>query len=174
MKHKLLLAVGLCVLLVAVTLVGWRWCHQQTTLLIVRHADRAGNADALTPAGVVRATALVHALEKAGISALYHSSTTRARDTSAPLAAALGLTPNVYPPADASGVVNAALDAHRGQNIVIVGHGNTVPALIRAAGGPSVPDLEEREFDELFIVSVCACRPGGSRLLHLQYGGASP
>lgn len=174
MKYKVFLAVSLCVLLVAVTVVGWAWCHQQTTLLIVRHADRDANADALTPAGVARAMALVHTLEKAGVSALYHSDTTRARDTAAPLGAALGLTPSVYPPADASGVVDAILDAHRGQNIVIVGHGNTVPVLIRAAGGPSLPDLGEREFDNLFIVSVCPCRPGGARVLPLQYGAASP
>ena len=122
MKHKLFLAVSLCVLLVVAALGAWAWCAQQTTLIIVRHADRETSADALTPAGVARALAL----------------------------------------------------AHTGQRIVIVGHGNTVPALIRAAGGPSLPDLEEREFDNLFIVSVCPCRPGAARLLALQYGAASP
>lgn len=174
MKLKLVLAASLGALLLTVALVVWAWCHEQTTLLIVRHADRDASADALTPAGVARAMALAHTLEKAGVAALYHSNTRRARDSAAPLAAALGLTPNAYPPADASGVVSAVLNAHRGQNIVIVGHSNTVPALIRAAGGPSLPDLDEREFDELFIVSVCACRSGGARLLPLQYGAASP
>lgn len=174
MKYKLWLAAGLCALLVGLALGISSWCNRQTMLLIVRHADREAGADALTLAGEARATALVHTLEKARVVALYHSDTNRARDTAAPLAAALGLTPNAYPPADASGVVNAILDAHRGENIVIVGHSNTVPALIRAAGGPSLPDLEEREFDDLFIVSVCACQLGEARLVHLQYGAPSP
>src|SRR5688572_24017630 len=107
MKLILVLAASLCVLFSALALGGWVWCNQQTTLLIVRHADRDASADALTLAGVARATALVHALERAGIAAVYHSDTRRARDTAAPLAAALGLTPSVYSPADASGVVDA-------------------------------------------------------------------
>lgn len=174
MKHRLFLAASLCVLLVALALGGWAWCRRETTFLIVRHADRAAGVDALTPAGVARAKALVHTLEKAGVTALYHSNTSRARDTAAPLAVALGLTPTAYPPADATGVVEAILDAHRGATVVVVGHSNTVPALIRAAGGPSLPDLDEGEFDNLFVVSACRCRPGGARLLSLKYGAASP
>lgn len=174
MKYRLLLAAGLGAVLLALLLGGWAWFRPQTTLLILRHADRDGSADALAEAGVTRAAALAHTLERAGVTALYHSDTRRARDTAAPLAAALGLAPSAYPPADATGVVESILDLHRGRTVVIVGHSNTVPALIRAAGGPSLPELDEHEFDQLFVVSVCPWRLGGARVLALQYGAASP
>src|SRR6266404_6369351 len=91
----LLVAITVCV----VPLGFWWWfrCGPATTMLIVRHADRAQNQDALDPAGLARAQELVHLGEKAGIVAIYSSDTDRARQTAAPLATALGITPVVYP-----------------------------------------------------------------------------
>lgn len=173
MNRKLLVALGLLLLLSGLTLGWWAGAGAPTTLLIVRHADREAGADALAPPGTARARALLHALENTGVAAIYHSDTARARETAAPLAAALRLTPRVYPAGDALAVVKAILAAHRGERVVVVGHSNTVPALIAAAGGPSLPHLDERVFDDLFVLSV-GRRPSGARLLHLKYGAASP
>src|SRR6266550_8925661 len=114
----------------------WRGCGTETTFLIARHADRVANQDALTAIGLARAQELVHIGEKAGIVAIYHSDTERARQTAAPLAAALGITPVVYPAANTTALVSQIFAEHRGGKVFIVGHSNTVPQIISAAGGP--------------------------------------
>ena len=63
-----------------------------TTVIVVRHADRDGQNDALTPGGSARAHELVHVASKAGVSAIYCTKTVRTRKTAEPLAAKLGLT----------------------------------------------------------------------------------
>ena len=163
------------VVILPIGLWWWWWCAATTTLLVVRHADRPDTGeDALTPAGVVRAEALAHAARLAGVAAIYHSNTVRTRDTAAPLAAALGLTPVEYPAADAAGVVADVFADHRGETVLVVGHSNTVPQILSAAGGPSLPDIDDEEFDRLFVLTVCRCRRGAARLLPLQYGVPSP
>lgn len=154
----------------------WWWfgCATDTTFLIARHADRVVNQDALAPQGLVRAQELVHVGEKAGIVAIYHSDTERARQTAAPLATALGITPVIYPANDAAALVSQIFADHRGERVFVVGHSNTVPQIITAAGGPSLPDIAAVEFDNLFVLSVCRCRRGLATLVNLQYGAPSP
>lgn len=166
----------LILLVVVVALPFWWWfrCGPATTFLIVRHADREGASDALNPLGVARAQELVHVGQKAGMVAIYHSDTNRARDTAAPLATALGITPVVYPPADTAALVDDIFADHRGETVLVVGHSNTVPQVIEAAGGPSIPNIDDQEFDNLFVLTVCRCRRGPATLVNLQYGAQSP
>ncbi len=152
----------------------WSRCGAPTTLLIVRHADRAGAADALDALGALRAKDLARVAERAGVSAIYHSDTSRARDTAAPLARALGLVPIERGATDAVGLVEAILDDHRGQRVLVIGHSNTVPRIISAAGGPASADLEHEEYDDLFVLTRCACSAAGAELVRLQYGAPSP
>jgi len=152
----------------------WWYCGPTTTLLVVRHADRQGNADALNPAGVTRAQELVHVGTKSGVAAVYHSNTERARLTAEPLAGALGLTPVVYPANDAAALVSTIFADHRGEKVFVVGHSNTVPDIIEAAGGPVLPDIDTTEFDNLFVVTACRCRRGPVATINLQYGAVSP
>jgi broad specificity phosphatase PhoE len=144
-----------------------------TTLIVVRHADRAGSEDALSAAGGLRAEALAHTLGAEPLAAIYHSDTRRAQDTAAPLARVLGLTPLVRPARDTSNLVSEILAEHRGERVLVVGHSNTVPQIIAAAGGPALPDLPENEFDHLFVVTSAGLW-GGTELMHLRYGQPSP
>ncbi len=172
------LMVGLLTVVIVCLLPFWFWwwfgCGGETSLLITRHADRIASQDALSPEGLVRAQELVHVGEKSGVVAIYHSDTERARQTATPLATALGLTPVVYPANNTDALVSQILADHRGEKVLIVGHSNTVPQLISAAGGPSIPDIAADEFDNLFVVSVCRCRRGLATLVNLQYGAPSP
>jgi 2,3-bisphosphoglycerate-dependent phosphoglycerate mutase len=154
----------------------WWWvrCGPTTTLLIVRHADRMDSQDALSALGLARAQELVHVAAKAGVVGIYRSDTSRARDTAAPLAAALGLTPIVYPANDIMSLVNQIFADHSGSTVVVVGHSNTVPQIIAAAGGPSLANIDELEFDNLFILTNCRCRHRPATLVNLQYGANSP
>jgi broad specificity phosphatase PhoE len=153
----------------------WRArCIEPTTLILVRHADREGNQDALSAAGVVRARELVHVGERLELSAIYQSNTVRARDTAAPLASALGLVPIERPASDVAALVDEVLAEHRGQRVLIVGHGNTVPLMIAAAGGPVLPDIAHDEFDRLFVLTTRRSWWGRPELVALQYGSVSP
>jgi broad specificity phosphatase PhoE len=39
-----------------------------------------------------------------------------------------------------------------GQTVLVVGHNNTVPELIGLLGGPSLPVINDCEFDNLFVL----------------------
>jgi broad specificity phosphatase PhoE len=149
-------------------------CGPPTSVWITRHADRDGRADALGPEGLARALALAHALARADIGAIYVSDTRRAQDTAVPLAAARSLTPSIYAARDGFAWVERLLEQHRGTSVLVVGHSNTVPRIIAAAGGPALPDLDEGELDRLFLLSVSSCRSEQPRLFQLQYGAPSP
>jgi hypothetical protein len=56
----------------------------------------------------------------------------------------------------------------KGESVLIVGHSNTVPEVIRMLGGDMVPTIDEKEFDDIFIVTVYA--RGKAKVTHLKYG----
>ncbi len=160
--------------LVSIGLVWLFWCGPSTTLVLVRHADRDGQLDALTTAGMERAKELTHVGMNMGFAAIYRSDTNRARDTAEPLATAIGLTPIVYPVNDLDSLVASIFADHRGEKVLIVGHSNTVPDIIEAAGGPVLAGINDEEFDNLYVLTVCRCGRKRVTLLKLQYGAASP
>jgi broad specificity phosphatase PhoE len=145
-----------------------------TTIMIVRHADRAGSADSLSAAGVERAKALAQATKMANLRAIYVSDTRRARDTAAAVAAMAHIQPETYPAKECDALVKRILHDHLGESVLVVGHSNTVPLLIAAAGGPKIADLDEKEFDGLYIVVVTGTPECGATLVELQYGAPSP
>jgi broad specificity phosphatase PhoE len=145
-----------------------------TTILIVRHADRAGKADSLSEAGVARAQDLVRVALRANVRAIYVSDTKRARDTGMPLAAALGIEPEAYPGKETAALIERILKDHPGESVLVVGHSNTVPMIIQAAGGPPMPEIDKKEFDRLFIVHVTPCEEFMATLVELEYGAPSP
>jgi ketosteroid isomerase-like protein/broad specificity phosphatase PhoE len=145
-----------------------------TTILIVRHAERPGQADSITVAGSWRARALAHVAGSAGIQAIYRSDTKRNQLTAEPIAKELGLTPVVYAAKDNDALVTRIFAEHEGGTVLVLGHSNTVPKIIAAAGGPTIPDLPDDEFDRLYVVVVPPCRRGPATLVQLQYGAASP
>jgi phosphohistidine phosphatase SixA len=145
-----------------------------TTILVVRHADRVPNQDALTPAGVARAKELVHLTARSGLAGLYCSPTARARQTIEPVAQALGLTPVEHDPADSEGLIRKILADHRGKAVLVVGHSNTVPKVVAAGGGPALADLRDDDFDDLYVLTIGGTTPADVRLTTLQYGAATP
>ena len=154
---------------------AWRWCGEETVVVLARHADRAPGqkTDELAAAGVARSRALAQALQKADVSAVIVSDTNRAAQTAAPLAEASGVTPVVLGAKDYTAIAEAVW-AFPGETVLVVGHSNTVPAIIAALGGPQLPDLGDNEFDDLFVLTACRCSWRPVRLLKLQYGATSP
>jgi broad specificity phosphatase PhoE len=146
-------------------------CQRATTMIVVRHADRQGTDDALTAAGVQRAHDLARALAKSQVGAVYHSDTERTRLTAQPLAAQLGVEPVVLPARDVEGLVAHVLRNHCGETVLVVGHSNTVPLIIAAAGGAEIADLADNEFDDLFVLSIGS---DATTVTRMEYGAPSP
>lgn len=149
-----------------------------TTVIVVRHAEKAvveGDDPPLSAAGEARAAALCGALRGAGVQAVVVTQLQRTRLTAAPLIAALGLEPEVVPVArDVAAHARAVAErvlAHRGQTVLVVGHSNTVPAIVEALGGGAVGAIDDSVYDDLFVV----VRPaeGAAHVVHARYGSAT-
>jgi len=52
--------------------------------------------------------------------------------------------------------------------VLVVGHSNSIPDVIKMLGGDVVPTIDERKFDDLFIVTVYA--KGKAKVVQLKYG----
>ena len=122
-------------------------------VILVRHAERAA------------------ALAGLRVNAIVTTPLRRARDTAAPLAKALGLTPQIV---EARGAAHApaVADVVRAQTgvVLVVGHSNTVPAVIAALGGPKLADLCETSFHHAFLLQLGTEPPRWARL---SYGAPS-
>ncbi len=149
-----------------------------TLVLLVRHGEKAaGPADdpPLTEAGVARAQALRAALADAGVQHVIATPRRRTGDTARPLAEAMGLTPELVPLSAGATHITAVADAVRrraGQVVLVVGHSNTVPAIVGALGGPKLPDLCDAQYATLYVLAVPVRGP--ARLVRSQYGASDP
>ena len=149
-----------------------------TVVLIVRHAERApGSGDPpLSEAGQARAGVLAEIGTLSAVSAIITTQFQRTRQTAAPLAESLGITPQVVATradiARHGNEIAAAVRQLAGKTILIVGHSNTVPGIVAALGGPKFPDLCESEYDRLITMVLDA--EGGVRTVQTRFGTPTP
>ncbi len=134
---------------------------QARTVFVVRHAEKvdASRDPELSEAGKARADALARALADANIDAVITTQFIRTRETARPTAEARRLTPIVVAAsADAAAHVKAVADAVRarpaGESVLVVGHSNTVSAIVAALGGSRVPDICDAHYANLFVLVV--------------------
>ena len=139
----------LCCFLVALALSS---SFSQSTVFIVRHAEKADDSkDAeLSEAGRARAEALANMLRDSKISVIYTTEFKRTQQTAAPLAKALGLTVTTLPAENRAALV-AKLRTSTA-NSLVVGHGNTIPDIIKALGISEPVNISESDYDNLFVV----------------------
>ena len=149
-----------------------------TVVIVVRHAERApGSGDPpISEAGQARARALADIGKAAGVSAVITTQLQRTRQTAQPLFEALGITPTVVNTqsdvAKHAADVAAAVRQFAGKTVLVVGHSNTVPAIVAALGGPKYADLCEPEYDSLITLVIDA--EGGARAVRTRFGAATP
>ena len=149
-----------------------------TVVLVMRHAERAeqGGADpGLSEAGVERARQLASAAREAGVRVVLTTQYARTRETAAPLAAATGAQVVARPvtPANvgsyAADLAREIRGAHGGHTVAVVGHSNTVPAIVAALTGGPAPALGEGDYGDLFVV-ILPPADGPARLLRTRVG----
>ena len=146
-----------------------------TTVILIRHADRdvppAGTPDipgpSLNDKGIARSKTLVHVLSTAGIQAVYTSIYARAKMTAKAFLAKHSDLPTVRLSA-ATELKDHILTHRAGQTVLVVGHGDTVPELIKLLGGPSLPIIDDCEFDNLFVLVKHSTRKAS--VSKLKYG----
>jgi len=143
------------ILCAALILAGASSAFAQATVFVVRHAERAdsGGMTAADPdlsaAGRARAESLANVLKDAGIVVVFATEFKRTQQTAAPVAKATGLSVTTAPTETAAlvEIVKATIG-----NVLVVGHSNTVPELIKALGVTTPVTVGDTEYDNLFIV----------------------
>lgn len=148
-----------------------------TVVVLVRHAEKGAvpaNDPPLTEGGVARAKALVAALADTHVDAVIATPTVRTRETARAVAELRGLAIESVALGAKEEHVRAVADAvrkHAGQTVLVVGHSNTIPAIIGALGGPKLSDLCDDQYSNLFTLVLT---PGRVQLVRGQYGVPSP
>jgi phosphohistidine phosphatase SixA len=135
-------------------------------IFIVRHAEKGstgGNDRALSPEGQKRANALAHILKDSQITSVFVTEFKRTQETAVPTAKAAQVSPIVVPAND----IGALVEKLRGLNgnALVVGHGNTIPDLLKALGIATPVSIPEDDYTEIFAVLV----GDAPQLLRLHY-----
>jgi broad specificity phosphatase PhoE len=128
----------------------------QPIVVIVRHAEKAtngGNDPDLSSAGQARANELARILKDSGITAIFTTEFKRTQETAAPTATATHVTPAVVAAKDTAALV-AKLHQLNG-NALVVGHGDTIPNILKALGINSPINIPDADYSELLVVILC-------------------
>ncbi|NCF74571.1 MAG: phosphoglycerate mutase [Gammaproteobacteria bacterium] len=159
--------------------VGLAWFFElqaTTTVIFVRHAEKAlvpTDDPGLNEAGKRRAAELARQLVDAdvvaGVDAIYSTAYRRTEETVQPVATALGLPITSYDVSNTATIMDEIVKEHKGKIVLVVGHSNTVPALIGNMGASKkVPEIDENEYDNIYVVSIPWF--GKTKTIRLRYG----
>lgn len=147
-----------------------------TTIFLVRHAEKAqdGTSDPpLTSEGKARAQELAYILKHVPLDAVYSTPYKRTQQTALPTAKAHSLQVNSYNPEEKESFLKNILSKHKGGNVLIIGHSNTVPVLANhLSGSTQFPPLDESTYDNIFVVSVP--QKGHPVITRLLFGEHTP
>ena len=144
---------------------------QVTTVVLVRHAEKAGPSGdvPLSEVGLARAAELSRVLAGVKFDAIYTTPYLRTRGTANPVAEKAGLKPveittGATYAADMAKIIR---DKHAGGTVLIVGHSNTTRDVIKALGG-DIPEIVDSQYDDLFVVTLLDGK--AVNVLPLRYG----
>ena len=131
-----------------------------TTVFVMRHAEKAAGADpdpSLSVAGQLRAERLAETFAATGsghgLQAIIVTEWRRTQETARPLANALGIPVVVVPAKEPAAAARRALGDYAGQRVLIIGHSNTLPVIVRELTGERVPDLADTDYGSLYVAS---------------------
>lgn len=149
----------------------------QRAVFVVRHAEKASDSNdpgvPLSQVGRARAETLAAILEKTGVTAIYSTDTVRTLDTAKPLARALRITVRKYAARDSGGkpdllpLAKLLKTEHARDVVLVVGHSDTVPPLLKALGCAEPVEIPADRFDNLFVLVPVGAGP--PTLLRLSY-----
>jgi phosphohistidine phosphatase SixA len=133
----------------------------QPVVFLVRHAERAdaGMAAAkvagadpdLSGAGLARASSLAAMLKDARIGTVITTEYKRTKQTGDPVARAAGVPLTIMDSKDVAGLLKKVRSSTG--NVVVVGHTNTLPEILKGLGVTEPITIAEDEYDWLFVVT---------------------
>lgn len=129
---------------------------EPSAIYLVRHAEKASDAKDpdLAPDGQVRAQNIATMLQKTGISHVYSTPYIRTRQTAQPLAQRIGIAVQTYDPAAPKALVDKVKTLSGA--VLVVGHSNTLPDLVRLFGGSPGADIADTEYDRVYQLTTTA------------------
>jgi 2,3-bisphosphoglycerate-dependent phosphoglycerate mutase len=158
---------------------AWIFESQSTTTVIfVRYADvnvdTGDNANpGLNPAGQIRAEELVRVVGDidviASVDAIFATQFRKTQETAEPLAKSLQMPVQVIDAENVRGLTDLILQEYKGKIVLVITNRKALPQLIqRFHGSKNLPEIEDDEFDNLYIVSIPWY--GKVKTLRLKYG----
>jgi broad specificity phosphatase PhoE len=141
----------------------------QKAVIVVRHAEKVDESDdpLLSGAGQARARALARHLRTAGVKAIYVTQYKRTGLTAAPLAAAAGLKAIVIHSDAPQELVDRIRKDNPNDVVLVVGHSDTAPEVLRLLGHPVPVTIGPAEYDNLFV--AIPNKGGPPTVLRLRY-----
>src|SRR5438309_9502845 len=127
----------------------------QPVVVIVRHAEKAASGAKdpdLSAAGRSLAEALARILKDSGITAIFATEFKRTQETAAPTATSAHVTPTVVAAKDTAALVGKLHQLNG--NALVVGHGDTIPSIVKALGIDSPINIPDEDYSEFLIVTV--------------------
>jgi len=85
--------------------------------------------------------------------------------------AVTGIEPIIYPPGDTAGLV-ARLRKRAGDQVLVVGHSNTIPPLLQQLGVVEPVTIDELQYGDLWVVTLPT--EGPAKLEVRRYGEQPP
>lgn len=126
-----------------------------SVIFLVRHAERgpdSGDAALLNAAGEQRAKCLAQTLRDSHIAKIYVTDVKRTQQTAEPLAQELHLQPKVVPKSNMRELLRD-VRADTKENVLIVGHADTLPAIIQRLGAGNLGS-KDMDYDRMMVVPV--------------------
>lgn len=130
--------------------------EQNTVVYLSRHAEKQDTKikdPELSAKGEKTAKRLANYLKNINLDMIYSTPYKRTRNTATAVASQQEkLVTELFLPAHE--MARLIREMHTGQNILVVGHSNTTPALINQLGVNDKIEIAEDEYGELFIVTI--------------------
>lgn len=135
----------------------------RTTIVVVRHADRLCQLDALSEPGVKRAEKLADVLELADRKphVVLTTALLRTKQTAQPVVErfkpfvaqpyATTESPDAF---NAKDLAKKVLAEYAGKTVLIVGHSGTVASIVNAFTPFDVPAFRKDEYDRMYVITV--------------------
>ncbi len=132
-----------------------------TTLILIRHAEKDTSAlnsgmmqadPPLSVKGVERSRKLLETLKSYHIDSIFSTNFNRTRNTVLPFATKFNITLCLYEPKNQAAFAEK-LKKMNGKTILVVGHSNTIPALVNLLiGSTKYANLADNEYDKIWIL----------------------
>ncbi len=134
-----------------------------TMIIVVRHAEKASDDPkdpGLSEQGKIRANKLAEILKHSDLEAVFTTQYKRTQQTGLPAASQAGLALQVRAATRENSKTYAAellkeiRKKYRGRTVLIVGHSNTVPEIVKQMTGIDVAPIDESTFDRFYLITL--------------------